>query len=54
MKKLFALIAPVTLLITGSQIGYAQSKTTNKLLPPPAHMAVDGDLREWGDQGNRF
>lgn len=41
-------ICTAQLAITG--LCHAQSKTiTNRLLPPPSHIAVDGYIKEWGD-----
>ena len=49
MNKRFVLAATAAFVVACLQFGYSQSKTTNKLLPPPANIAVDGNLSEWGD-----
>ena len=43
---LIAAAAVQLMLITTS---YAQSSKTETLLPPPPQIAIDGDVKEWGD-----
>jgi len=43
----FAFCATASLLLL--QHTHAQTKTNSTLQAPPAHIKIDGDLKEWGD-----
>ncbi len=51
MKKLFVpLLYAGVLPLVISTTTFAQDKpVSNKLLPPPSDIVIDGDLKEWGD-----
>jgi uncharacterized membrane protein YgcG len=48
MSTAFKKYTTTLLLIAAATCGYTQDKT-GTLLPPPHKIAIDGDIKEWGD-----